>query len=127
SALVDRLLVVTGRAPNTASLDLGAADIPLDDKGRPTIDPVTMQAGNAAVFFAGDVQPDRPLQHEAADEGKLAAEAALAHLRGSSHEAKPRRVPISILFTDPDACTVGLDFDTAIKQGAIIGEAEGKD
>lgn len=126
SALVDRLLVVTGRAPNTAALDLTAAGIPLDDKGRPNIDPVTMQAADAAVFFAGDVQPDRPLQHEAADEGKLAAQAALAHVRGESRQAAPRRVPISILFTDPDACTVGLGFEAAMKQGAVIGEAEGK-
>jgi dihydrolipoamide dehydrogenase len=52
-ALVDRLLVVTGRKPNTEVLDLAAAGIPLDSSGRPTIDPVTMRASDAPIFFAG--------------------------------------------------------------------------
>lgn len=126
SALVDRLLVVTGRAPNTEALDLAAAGIPLDDKGRPNIDPATMRAAEGGIFFAGDVQPDRPLMHEAADEGAMAADAALAHVQGKLWQAAPRRVPISILFTDPDACTVGLSFEDAQRQGAVIGEAEGR-
>lgn len=125
SAYVDRLLVVTGRAPNTAALDLAAAGIPLDDQGRPNIDPVTMQAGDAPVFFAGDVQPDRPLMHEAADEGAMAARAALASLHNTRWSSPERRVPISILFTDPDVCTVGLTYDEAMQRDAIIGVSEG--
>src|SRR5690606_37046210 len=98
SALVDRLLVATGRTPNTEALDLAAAEIPLNDKGKPTIDPATLQAAPGGLFFAGDVQPDRPLQHEATDEGALAAEAALAYIEGRPWQAPPRRVPMSILF-----------------------------
>jgi len=125
SAFVDRLLVVTGRAPNIASLDLAAAGVPLDAKGRPSIDPITMRASEAPIFFAGDVQPDRPLMHEAADEGLMAAQAALSSLREEQWPGTPRRVPISILFTDPDVCAVGLTYDAAMQQGAVIGLAEG--
>jgi len=125
SAYVDRLLVVTGRAPNTAALDLAAAGIPQDDQGRPNIDPVTMQSGDAPVFFAGDVQPDRPLMHEAADEGAMAARAASASLHNTRWSSPERRVPISILFTDPDVCTVGLTYDEAMQCDAIIGVSEG--
>lgn len=124
-AFVDRLLVVTGRKPNTEALDLAAAGIPLDSAGRPIIDPVTMRASDAPIFFAGDVQPDRPLMHEAADEGQMAAQAALARLRGEVWQVPARSVPISILFTDPDVCAVGLQHDAATQQGAIIGVAEG--
>lgn len=124
-AFVDRLLVVTGRQPNTEALDLAAAGIPLDGSGRPVIDTVTMRASDAPVFFAGDVQPDRPLMHEAADEGQMAAQAALACLRGQAWQAPARSVPISILFTDPDVCAVGLQHDAATQQGAVVGIAEG--
>ncbi len=125
SAVVDRLLVVTGRAPNTAALNLSAAGISLDDQGRPSIDPVTMRASDVPIFFAGDVQPDRALMHEAADEGLMAAQAALSYLRDEQRPSTSRRVPMSILFTDPDVCTVGASYDAAMQQGAIIGLAEG--
>lgn len=125
SAVVDRLLVVTGRAPNTAALDLAAAGVPLDDAGRPTIDPDTMRASDAPIFFAGDVQPDRPLMHEAADEGVMAAQAALSSLSGEPWQGSTRRVPLSILFTDPDICAVGLTYDSAMQRRAVVGVAEG--
>lgn len=127
-ALVDRLLVVTGRQPNTEALDLAAAGISLDQAGRPSIDPATMQAPGSSqvpIFFAGDVQPDRPLMHEAADEGQMAAQAALSSLRGESWPGASRRVPITILFTDPDACAVGMTHEAAMQEGAVVGTAEG--
>src|SRR3546814_15198831 len=70
SAVVDRLLVVTGRTPNTAGLNLAAAGVPLDASGRPNIDPFTMRASDAPIFFAGDVQPARPLRSEERRVGK---------------------------------------------------------
>lgn len=125
SACVDRLLVVTGRTPNTEALHLGAAGIALDEHGRPHVDPQTMRAADVPVYFAGDVQPDRPLMHEAADEGQMAAHAALAGLHGQAWSVPARRVPIAILFTDPDVCSVGLSHEAAQQRGAIIGVAQG--
>ena len=125
SACADRLLVVTGRRPNTEALDLAAAGVPLDEAGRPRVDPLTMRAGDVPVFFAGYVQPDRPLMHEAADEGEMAAHAALNSLNGQGWPSEPRRVPITILFTDPDVCAVGLPYEAAMEQGAIVATAQG--
>lgn len=125
SADVDRLLVVTGRTPNTETLDLSAAGIELDDHGRARIDPQTLRAADVPVFFAGDVQPDRPLMHEAADEGHMAVQAALASLHGQAWSPSARRVPIAILFTDPDVCSVGLSHDAAQQRAAVIGVAQG--
>lgn len=127
TARVDHLLVATGRAPNTASLNLAAAGIPLDSSGQPSINPLSMQTIDAPIFFAGDVQPDRPLMHESVDEGKMAAQATLSWLRGEPYKHTPRRVPVSILFTNPDICMVGLSHDAAMKQNAIVGVAEGID
>ena len=125
SSRVDKLLVVAGRAPNTSTLNLPAAGVVVDHAGMVTIDPATMQAGCPSIFFAGDVQPNRPLQHEAADEGSLAARAALSYLANTFRAVNARRVPISILFTDPDVCSVGLSHEAAAEQGAIIGQADG--
>lgn len=124
-ATVDRLLVVAGRTPNTETLDLAAAGVPVDAAGRIQIDPVSMRAADAPIFFAGDVQPDRALMHEAADEGQMAAQAALAHLNGQVWTGGPRRVPVSILFTDPDVCSVGMGHAEARQQDAVIGVAQG--
>ncbi len=55
----------------------------------------------------------------------MAAQAALASLRGETWQGATRRVPITILFTDPDACAVGLSYEEAMEQGAVIGVAEG--
>lgn len=124
-ATVDRVLVATGRVPNTAGLDLAAAGVALDAQGRPVIDPATLRAGDAPIYFAGDVQPDRPLMHEAADEGLLAARAALAWLDGQAQPASRRSVPLSILFTDPDVCQVGMGYDEAMAAGARVAGAQG--
>lgn len=124
-ATVERLLVVAGRTPNIEALNLPAAGVASDESGHIRIDPVTLRATDAPIFFAGDVQPDRPLMHEAVDEGRLAAEAALAHLAGQAWTGGVRRVPISILFSDPDVCSVGMSHEAAMQQDAVVGVAEG--
>ncbi|SAI69566.1 pyridine nucleotide-disulfide oxidoreductase [Bordetella ansorpii] len=126
-AVVDRLLVATGRHANVEKLDLAAAGVDLDDKGQPRIDPERLTAGHDGIFFAGDVNPDRPLMHEAADEGQAAGRAALAHVRGESPPALARRCALAIVFTDPDLCAIGLPFDQAQEQDAFIGAASGNE
>lgn len=124
-AVVDRLLVATGRQPCLAELDLAAAAVDLDDKGQPRIDAVRLTAGQDGIFFAGDVNPDRPLMHEAADEGQAAGRAALARVQGAAPPRLQRRTPIAIVFSDPDLCAVGMPFDQARARHAVIGEAAG--
>jgi len=45
--------------------------------GRPAVDPATTQCGDAPIFLAGDVDGTLPLQHEAADEGRIAGDNAM--------------------------------------------------
>lgn len=124
SETVETVLAAIGRRPNVERLELAQAGVTMDAKGRPQVDPATLRAGGTAVFLAGDVQPDRPLMHEAADEGVIAAQGALALLDGRSPAVAPRRVPLAIVFSDPDVAAVGLPFDR-LPPGTVVGAAEG--
>lgn len=125
-ATVDKLLVVAGRTPNIQGLHLDAAGLPMDSYGRLQIDPQSMRASDLPIFFAGDVQADRPLLHEASFEGIAAAKAALAHLNAQEGIPRSRQVPLSILFSDPDVCHVGMGYAQAMECQAIIGRADGQ-
>jgi pyruvate/2-oxoglutarate dehydrogenase complex dihydrolipoamide dehydrogenase (E3) component len=57
------------------------------------------------VFLAGDVSGLRGLLHEASDEGHIAGENAARLPDGV--EAKPRRCPLSVVFTEPQLVVVG--------------------
>lgn len=125
AADVDVVLAALGRRPNMEGLALAEAGVPLDQRGQPVFDAATLRAGQSAVFFAGDVNPDRPLMHEAADEGVIAARGALALLGHADAPPPPRRVPLAIVFSDPDVASVGLSFDRLDPEQVVIGAAEG--
>ena len=100
---VDRVLASMGRRPNLDGLNLGAAGIELDDSGVPRYDRHTMQIEDKPVFIAGDVTGERPLLHEAGDEGRIAGFNAVA----DTPVAFRRRVPLTIAFCDPNIVQVG--------------------
>ncbi|MDX1757882.1 MAG: dihydrolipoyl dehydrogenase, partial [Marinobacter sp.] len=104
----DYLLAATGRRPNVDQLDLPRADLPLDDRGVPLFDRFTLQCGDRPVFIAGDANNDLPLLHEAADEGRIAGDNAG---RYPDTRSGLRRVPLAVVFTDPQIATVGLTID----------------
>jgi len=101
------LLAATGRRPNIDHLDIQNAGIDLDDRGMPVYDPYTLRCGDSHIFIAGDVNNDRPLLHEAADEGRIAGDNA-----GTYPEVRAglRRVPLAVIFTDPQIATVGMSI-----------------
>ncbi len=114
-------LAAAGRRPNLRGLDLERAGVTLDDRGLGAIDRTTLQAGGTNVFFAGDVNPEVPLLHEAADEGRIAGENA-AHF--PSVKSGARRSPLVIVFTDPQLAAAGERFSSVEKRGttAVVGE-----
>lgn len=116
---VDKLLVAMGRAPNVAGLNLDALGLRLDRAGLPPIDPATLRAGDTPVHFAGDVTMRHPLLHEAADDGRLAAYAALA----PDPACLRRRTPLAIVFTDPGIARVGCAHD-ALPDDALVSEID---
>lgn len=125
TAQVDAVIAALGRRPRTAALDLAQAGVPLNERGQVQIDPVSLRAGQAPVFFAGDVAAIRPLMHEAVDEGVLAARGAAQAIDGRAVDLPARTVPLAIVFSDPDIAVVGQPWDQLDPQHIIIGSAEG--
>ncbi|MGR3569518.1 MAG: dihydrolipoyl dehydrogenase [Pseudooceanicola nanhaiensis] len=104
SARFERLLVATGRPPQLDGLDLQAAGIRVEKGGMPHVDPQTLQVGTTAVFLVGDANGDRPLLHEASDEGAIAGHNA-AHFPELS--IARRKLPMAVTFTRPSAAVIG--------------------
>ena len=120
-AEVGLLLAALGRRPNIDGLGLQAAGFPLSERGMPRFDPATMQIGDLPVYIAGDANADRPLMHEATDEGAIAGYNAARQ----SPSRFARKVPLGIAFSNPDVITVGARFDALPDKGIVIGSATG--
>ncbi len=108
----DRILVATGRRPNTRELGLEAAGVEVDGRGAAVVDEY-LRTTNPRVWAAGDVTGAPQFVYVAAYEGKLAAENILAEAgRKVELEAVPR-----ITFTDPQVAAVGLKEAEARQAG----------
>ena len=116
--VVEKVLASLGRRPNLESLNLEATDIPLDTRGIPEYDPLTMQVGDLPVFIAGDVNADRPVLHEAGHEGRVAGYNAV------HDEVQPfrRKVMLGITFCDPNIAVVGAQLPELNPDEIAIGE-----
>lgn len=118
SVRVDRVLCCIGRVPNVEGLGLECLGLPLDRRGLPPFDSRTLQIGDLPVYIAGDVDGERPILHEAGDEGKIAGFNATR--RG--HTAFRRKVPIAITFCDPNICAMGARFSELDPATTAIGQ-----
>jgi mercuric reductase len=108
----ERLLVATGRTPNTDDIGLDAAGVARDDRGFVRVDE-HLRTNVAHIWAAGDVigrhtgaQMATPV---GAHDGNIAAGNALgAEQRTVDHSVLPRTI-----FTDPQIATVGLTDEEA--------------
>lgn len=118
-----RVLAAAGRMPNVDGLNLAAAGFELGKNGLPAIDPTTMQCGDAPVFIAGDVTAERPLLHEAADEGRIAGDNAG---RWPEVQRQTRRAPMAVVFSEPQVAVVGEGFSALCGGGGgfAVGQVD---
>ncbi|MCM2308838.1 MAG: dihydrolipoyl dehydrogenase [Sulfuritalea sp.] len=127
----DYVLAATGRAPNVSGIGLDRTGINLDEKGVPCFDPLTTRTIDAdrasPIFIAGDASNFIPLLHEAADEGRIAGRNAARLALGSEVTPVPRRVPIGIVFTDPQIAIVGGGFHALPAGSFVAGQASFED
>jgi len=119
---VDKVLVAIGRRPNLDTLGLDKAGIELNANGVPDYNPDTMQIGDKPVFIAGDVNYERQLLHEAADEGRIAG----INAGTGTPVAFRRKTPLYITFSDPQIVMVGagyseLDLDNTLVSDVPFG------
>lgn len=127
----DYVLAATGRTPNVAGIGLERTSLELDAKGVPSFDSLTTRTGSAKgaspIFIAGDASNFIPLLHEAADEGRIAGRNAARLALGSVVTAVPRRIPIGIVFTDPQIAIVGGGFHALPEGSFATGQANFED
>lgn len=119
------VLAAVGRRPRTEGLNLQAAGVQMDAKGRPQWDAATLRYSGTHVFVAGDATGDNTLFHEALHEGRMAAQQALAAVGKADANAPQRMVPISVLFSHPDVAQVGARF-SELPADAVVGTATGQ-
>ncbi|NHC62451.1 dihydrolipoyl dehydrogenase [Paenalcaligenes suwonensis] len=105
---VECVLNAAGRQPNIEKLNLAAAGINVDDKGKLRFNKHTLQVENKPVFLAGDVNGLHPMLHEAADDGRIAADNAVNW--PTAPQAPTRRSPMKVVFSNPQVMAVGVAF-----------------
>jgi dihydrolipoamide dehydrogenase len=128
SYLVDKALLALGRKPSLAGLGLDELGLELDDKGIPLYDPGTYLIEGTSIFIAGDVNPERPILHEAADEGRIAGYNAAS----DKMQCFRRRTKLAITFADPNIAIVGKSYDELHREkvdfvtGKVSYEGQGR-
>ncbi len=108
----ERLLVATGRTPNTEALGLAEAGIAQDARGAIVVDH-RMRTSKRGVYAAGDVSNRDQFVYMAAYGAKLAA---LNALNGDSLAYDNSTMPW-VVFTDPQVAGVGLSEQAAKAAG----------
>lgn len=114
----ERVLVATGRRPNTAGLGLKEAGVAVDAHGGVRVDD-RLRTTNPAVYAAGDVIGRDMHVYMAAYGGGLAAENAL---NADRLRYDARAMP-AVTFTDPQAASVGLTEAAARAKGIDVKTA----
>lgn len=120
SIVVDGVLAALGRRPNIDDLGLDALGIELDARGRPPVDPDTLQIADLPIYLAGDAAGGAAVLHEAADEGHIAGLNALA----PAPRCFRRRVALAIVFASPNVAVVGRRLSELDSDDTLIGEVD---
>jgi pyruvate/2-oxoglutarate dehydrogenase complex dihydrolipoamide dehydrogenase (E3) component len=111
----DRLLLATGRRPNTEGFDLQAAGLKTTARGFIQVDPPTLEAANG-IYAVGDINGIGGFTHLSHYHGTLVGR----KLRGevdavADHSAIPR-----VTFTDPEIASVGVTASQAEERGVRV-------
>jgi mercuric reductase len=110
----DRLLVATGRSPNTGGLNLEAAGVRLDGQGAIVVD-AKLQTSASTIYAAGDCTDLPQLVYVAAAAGTRAA----INMTGEEATLDLSTMP-AVIFTDPQVATVGYDEAQARRTGIEV-------
>jgi mercury(II) reductase len=111
----EKVLITTGRRPNTAGFGLAEAGIELLPNGGIKVDD-RMRTSNPGVYAAGDVTGRDQFVYMAAYGARIAAENAL---NGNSQRYDATAMP-AVVFTDPQVASVGLTEAGARGQGLKV-------
>jgi dihydrolipoamide dehydrogenase len=110
----DRILVATGRKPNSSGLGLKNTKVRTDEHGFIQVD-AQRRTAEPHVFAIGDVAGEPMLAHKATHEGTTAAEI----IAGKKVAFEPAAVP-AVVFTDPEIAWCGLTEEQAKRDGQKV-------
>ncbi len=115
---VDRLLVATGRRPNTDGLGLGELGISTDRGGFITTND-RLETDVKGVYAVGDVTGKLAFTHAADEMGRLAAGNALG--KGTKGRFRTHWIP-GVTFTSPEIARIGMTEAEAGDHGGRVAE-----
>jgi mercuric reductase len=121
----EKVLMATGRRPDTDDLHLDAVGICLDKNGSLEITDDMRVRSHHHIFAAGDVGGKRMVVHHAHIEAGIAAENAVTD---GSHKWR-KRSNIQVIFSDPEFAFAGMKPADAEKTGhkLVTASAESRD
>ncbi|MDB5736440.1 MAG: FAD-dependent pyridine nucleotide-disulfide oxidoreductase, partial [Sphingomonas bacterium] len=108
----EMLLFAAGRIGATESLNLEAAGLTVDHRGRIAVEPRTMQTIVPHIYAAGDVIGFPSLASTSMEQGRLAA----CHAFGLAPPPPPEFFPYGI-YSVPEISTVGMNEEEVRKRG----------
>ena len=108
---VEKILIATGRAPNTEGIGLEAAGVKLTDRGFIQVDGA-LKTTAASVYAIGDVAGPPLLAHKGSREGIVAAEAIAGQ---NPHPIDYTGVP-GATYCHPEVASVGLTEEKCKEQ-----------
>ncbi len=97
----DRVLLATGRQPNTEGLGLERLGVALDERGRVKVD-THFQTNVAGIYAIGDVIPGPMLAHKAEEDGVACVEMIATGVGHVDYSVVP-----GIVYTEPEIAAVG--------------------
>jgi dihydrolipoamide dehydrogenase len=118
STHVDRVFVAIGRRPNLGGLGLDRIGCLLDDHQCPWIDPETLQVGRFPIYLAGDATGGVANLQVAAEQGRVAG-------YNACHDTPiryRRKVPMAIVFSDPNIATVGASWASLDPDQTLVAQ-----
>ncbi|VAW85103.1 Dihydrolipoamide dehydrogenase of 2-oxoglutarate dehydrogenase [hydrothermal vent metagenome] len=107
----NKVLVTTGRIPNTSGLNAEEVGLALDEKGFINVDP-SCQTNIGGIYAIGDVVRGPMLAHKASEEGVAVAE----RIAGQSGHVNYNTIPW-VIYTHPEIAWVGKTTQQLTEQG----------
>ena len=108
----EMLLYAAGRLGATDSLNLAACGLPVDHRGRLTVNPKTFQTAVPHIYAAGDVIGFPSLASTSMEQGRIAA----CHALGIPAPPAPEFFPYGI-YAVPEISTVGMTEEEVKSRG----------
>lgn len=99
---VERVVIATGRHPNTHNIDIELLGVLPNSKGAIEVDDHCRVLGHAHIWAAGDVTGIAPFTHTANYQGRIVARNILGGDEIANYSAIPRAI-----YTDPPVASVG--------------------